>query len=80
MIACSVPGYGYCRGDGCIHTRRGRDQGLKDAAAKVSDAVRALTGNLAARERDHAKLEADLNAAIGSCAVRFAGTPENSLY
>ena len=41
------------------------DGGLKDAAAGVSDAVGALTRNMVAHERDYAKLEADLNAAIG---------------
>jgi hypothetical protein len=41
------------------------DWGLKESAVRVSDAVGALTANMAARERDYAKLEADLNAAIG---------------
>lgn len=41
------------------------DQGVKDAAARLGDATGALTGNMVARERDYAKLEADVTAALG---------------
>lgn len=41
------------------------DQKLKDATARLGDATGALMGNMVVRERDYAKLEAEVNAALG---------------
>jgi len=41
------------------------DQGVKDAAARLGNATGALMGNMVARERDYAKLEAEVIAAVG---------------
>jgi hypothetical protein len=41
------------------------DEGLKDAADRITDATGALVENLAARNRDYAKQEAEVQAAIG---------------
>jgi hypothetical protein len=41
------------------------DQGLKDAASRISDATGMLVENLAARDRDYAKREDEVRDAIG---------------
>lgn len=41
------------------------DEGLKDAASRINDATGALVENLATRDRDFAKREAEIQDAIG---------------
>jgi hypothetical protein len=42
-----------------------RDEGLKEAAARISDATGALVEHTVAREREYVKREADIQAALG---------------